>query len=106
METKVHGLRNQMKNLETLLEAEVDMKKAMEEKNAELVRELESLRAKFLEIQLNNNQLSQWVSTLQAHVMGEERIQAAFEEFKKYEDDRVEKRCAEIDARLDALSID
>nr|GFA05138.1 transposase (putative), gypsy type [Tanacetum cinerariifolium] len=31
---------------------------------------------------------------------------AAFEEFKQYEDDQVEKRCAEIDARLDALSID
>nr|GEW59036.1 hypothetical protein [Tanacetum cinerariifolium] len=31
---------------------------------------------------------------------------AAFKEFKKYEDDRVEKRCVEIDARLDALSID
>ncbi|GJV72924.1 hypothetical protein Tco_1492919 [Tanacetum coccineum] len=38
--------------------------------------------------------------------MGEERIQAAFEEFKKYEDDRVEKRCAEMDACLDAMSID
>ncbi|GKB23890.1 hypothetical protein Tco_0863291 [Tanacetum coccineum] len=33
-------------------------------------------------------------------------IKAAFEEFKKYEDDRVTSRCAEIDARLDALSID
>ncbi|GJS81705.1 hypothetical protein Tco_0748246 [Tanacetum coccineum] len=103
---KLHGLRNQTKNLETLLEAEVDMKKAMEAKNAELVRELESLRAKFLDIQLSNNQLSQRVSTLQEQVMGEERIQATFEEFKKYEDDRVEKRCAEMDARLDALSID
>nr|GEW02575.1 hypothetical protein [Tanacetum cinerariifolium] len=29
-----------------------------------------------------------------------------FEEFKRYEDDRVERRCAELDARLDALSID
>nr|GEU51201.1 hypothetical protein [Tanacetum cinerariifolium] len=38
-------------------------------------------------------------------VIGEERIRAAFEEFKKYEDDRVEKCCVEIDARLDALSI-
>ncbi|GJT93125.1 hypothetical protein Tco_1081970 [Tanacetum coccineum] len=36
----------------------------------------------------------------------EERIKAAFEEFKKYEDDKVEQRCAEMDARLDALSID
>ncbi|GKB76738.1 hypothetical protein Tco_0943633, partial [Tanacetum coccineum] len=46
------------------------------------------------------------VSTLQAQVMGEERIKSAFEEFKKYVDDRVNSRCAEIDARLDAMSID
>nr|GFA94018.1 hypothetical protein [Tanacetum cinerariifolium] len=39
-------------------------------------------------------------------VSGEEKLKAAFEEFKWYEDDRVEKRCAELDARLDALSID
>nr|GEU39209.1 hypothetical protein [Tanacetum cinerariifolium] len=45
-------------------------------------------------------------STAGTQITGEERIKAAFEEFKKYEDDRVEKRCTEIDARLDALSID
>ncbi|GJU55743.1 hypothetical protein Tco_1229457 [Tanacetum coccineum] len=106
VEMKVHGLRNQTKNLDTLLEAEVDMKKATEAKNAELAKVLESLRAKFLDLQLNNNQLSQQVSTLQAHVTCEERIKAIFEEFKKYEDDKVEKRCAEMDERLDALSID
>ncbi|GJY57442.1 hypothetical protein Tco_0456557 [Tanacetum coccineum] len=38
--------------------AEVDMKKATEAKNAELAKELESLRAKFSDLQLNNNQLS------------------------------------------------
>ncbi|GJR95346.1 hypothetical protein Tco_0267520 [Tanacetum coccineum] len=75
VETEVHGLCNQMKNLETLMEAEDDMKKAIEAKNAELV-------------------------------MGKERIHATFEEFKKYEDDRVEKHCIEMDARLDVLSID
>ncbi|GJR42923.1 hypothetical protein Tco_1311026 [Tanacetum coccineum] len=74
-ETKVHGLRNQTKNLGTLLEAEADMKTVVEAKNAELTNELESL-----------------------HV--------AFEEFRKYEDARVEQRCAKMDARLDALSID
>nr|GFA12597.1 hypothetical protein [Tanacetum cinerariifolium] len=42
----------------------------------------------------------------EAHVTGEEKLKVAFEEFKQYEDDRVEKRCAEMDARLDALSID
>nr|GEW34772.1 hypothetical protein [Tanacetum cinerariifolium] len=56
--------------------------------------------------QLSNNQLSQQVSTLQAKITGGERIKAVFEEFKKYEDDRVNSRCAELDARLDALSID
>ncbi|GJU17856.1 hypothetical protein Tco_1145822 [Tanacetum coccineum] len=35
MEMEVHGLRNQTQNLETLLEAEVDMKKVAEAKNAE-----------------------------------------------------------------------
>ncbi|GKA63147.1 hypothetical protein Tco_0762753 [Tanacetum coccineum] len=106
VETEVHGLRNQTKNLETLLEAEADMKKATEAKNAKLAKELESLRAKLSELQLMNNQLSQQVSTLQALVTGEERIKVIFEEFKKYEDDKLEKRCAEMDARLDALSID
>ncbi|GKC47982.1 hypothetical protein Tco_1065704, partial [Tanacetum coccineum] len=105
-ETEVHGLRNQTKNLETLLEAEADMKKAAEAKNAELTKELESLRVRFSDLQVNNNQLSQQVSNLQAQITGEEKIKAAFEEFKKYEDDRVEQRCAEMDARLDKLSVD
>ncbi|GKB54190.1 hypothetical protein Tco_0904943 [Tanacetum coccineum] len=80
VETEVHGLRNQTKNLKTLLEAEVDMKKATEAKNAELAKELESLC--------------------------EEKIKVAFEEFKKYEDNKVEQWCAEMDARLDKLSVD
>nr|GEV48942.1 hypothetical protein [Tanacetum cinerariifolium] len=46
------------------------------------------------------------VSNLQAQVTDEEKIKAAFEEFKRYEDDRVEQRCAKIDARLDKLSVD
>ncbi|GJV98244.1 hypothetical protein Tco_1553496 [Tanacetum coccineum] len=82
------------------------MKKAAEANNVELSKELESLRAKFSNLQVNNNQLSQQVASLQAQVTGEERIKAAFEEFKKYEDDRVSSQCAEMDARLDALSID
>ncbi|GKF94225.1 hypothetical protein Tco_0283925, partial [Tanacetum coccineum] len=100
------GLLNQTRNLETLLEAKVDMKNAAEAKNAELTKELESLRAQFTDLQVSNDLLSQQVSTLQAQVMGEERIKAAFEEFKKYEDDRVNSRCAEMDARLDTMSID
>nr|GEY24732.1 hypothetical protein [Tanacetum cinerariifolium] len=39
-------------------------------------------------------------------VSEEEKLKAAFEEFKQYEDNRVEQRCAKMDARLDALSID
>nr|GEV20322.1 reverse transcriptase domain-containing protein [Tanacetum cinerariifolium] len=35
-----------------------------------------------------------------------EKLKAAFEQFKQYEDNRVEQRCAEMDARQDALSID
>ncbi|GKC64116.1 hypothetical protein Tco_1096714 [Tanacetum coccineum] len=80
VETEVHGLRNRTQNLETLLEAEVDMKKVAEAKSVDLAGELESLR--------------------------EERIKAAFEVFKKSEDEKVEQRCVEMDARLDALSID
>nr|GEY03538.1 reverse transcriptase domain-containing protein [Tanacetum cinerariifolium] len=42
---------------------------------------------------------------MKAQISGEERIKAAFKEFKN-EDDWVTSRCAKIDARLDALSID
>nr|GFC68940.1 hypothetical protein [Tanacetum cinerariifolium]GFC68974.1 hypothetical protein [Tanacetum cinerariifolium] len=42
----------------------------------------------------------------QEQVSREEMLKAAFEEFKRYKDERVEQRCAELDARLDALSID
>nr|GEW51713.1 hypothetical protein [Tanacetum cinerariifolium] len=105
VEAKMHGLHNQTKNLETLLEAEVDMKKVAEAKNVELAKELESLHVQFLDLQVSNNQLSQKVSNLQAQVTGEEKIKSASEEFKKYEDDRVEYRCAEMDARLDKLSV-
>nr|GEY18048.1 hypothetical protein [Tanacetum cinerariifolium] len=38
--------------------------------------------------------------------MGKEKIKAAFKEFNKYEDDKVKQRCAEIDARIDKLSVD
>nr|GEV73259.1 hypothetical protein [Tanacetum cinerariifolium] len=54
-----------------------DVKRAAEDKSAGLAKELENMRARFSDLQ-----------------------------FKRYEDDRVERRCAELDARLDALSID
>ncbi|GKC10073.1 hypothetical protein Tco_1001683 [Tanacetum coccineum] len=59
VEAKVHGLHNRTKNLKTLLEAEVDMKKVAEAKNTGLAKELESLRVQFLDLQVSNNQLSQ-----------------------------------------------
>nr|GEU70897.1 hypothetical protein [Tanacetum cinerariifolium] len=103
---RIQARENEIKNLEALLEVEAGMKKAAEDKNAELVNELENLRAQFTDLQVSNDRLSQQVSTLQAQVTEEEKLKAAFEEFKKYEDDQVEKRCTEINARLDALSID
>nr|GEX90176.1 hypothetical protein [Tanacetum cinerariifolium] len=87
------AIKNKIRNLEALLEAETNMKKTAEAKNAELRKELENLRALFSNLQLSNDRLSQQVSTLQAQVTGEEKLKAVFEEFKKYENDRVEKRC-------------
>nr|GEZ74407.1 transposase (putative), gypsy type [Tanacetum cinerariifolium] len=75
----------EIKNLKALLETEAEMKRATE---------------------VSNEHLSQRVAALQEQVSGEEKLKAAFEEFKRYKDDRVEQRCAELDARLDALSID
>nr|GEW45366.1 hypothetical protein [Tanacetum cinerariifolium] len=63
---RIQARENEIKNLETLLEAETDMKKTTKGKSAELGKELENLRALFSDLQ----------------------------------------RCAEMDARLDALSID
>nr|GEV71872.1 hypothetical protein [Tanacetum cinerariifolium] len=103
---RIRARENEIKNLETLLEAEANTKKTAENKSAELSAELENMRALFSDLQVSNNRLSQQVSTLQAQVMGEEKLKAAFEEFKKNEHDLVEQRCAEIDVRLDALSID
>nr|GEU38145.1 transposase (putative), gypsy type [Tanacetum cinerariifolium] len=73
---------NEIKNLETLLEAEADIKKAAKDKSAKLSQELENMRALFSDLQVSNNRLSQQVSTLQ------------------------EQRCAKMDAHLDALRID
>nr|GEV68903.1 hypothetical protein [Tanacetum cinerariifolium]GEX84778.1 hypothetical protein [Tanacetum cinerariifolium] len=103
---RIQARENEIKNLEVLLEAETDIKKSTEAKNAELGKELENLCALFLDLQVSNGRLSQQVSSLQAQVTGKEKIKVAFEEFKQYEDDRVEKRCAKIDARLDVLRID
>nr|GEY92582.1 hypothetical protein [Tanacetum cinerariifolium] len=96
---RIQARELKIKNLEALLETEADMKKAAEDKSAGLIKELEDMRAR-------HEHLSQQVASLKEQVSGEEKLKAAFEEFKRYEDDRVERRCAELDARLDALSID
>nr|GEX68303.1 hypothetical protein [Tanacetum cinerariifolium] len=103
---RTQARENEIKNLETLLEAEIDMKKAAENKSAELSKDLENMRTLFSDLQVSNNHLSQQVSTLKEQVIEEEKLKATFKEFKQYEDNRVEQRCAKMDARLDALSID
>nr|GEV94039.1 reverse transcriptase domain-containing protein [Tanacetum cinerariifolium] len=56
---------NEIKNLETLLEAKADTRKTAENKGAELSTELETMRALFSDLQVSNNRLSQQVSSLQ-----------------------------------------
>nr|GFA10972.1 hypothetical protein [Tanacetum cinerariifolium]GFA56136.1 hypothetical protein [Tanacetum cinerariifolium] len=103
---RIQAREHEIKNLEALLEAEADMKKAAEDKSVKLSQELENMQTLFSDLQVSNDHLSQRVATLQEQVSGEEKLKAAFEEFKWYEDNQVEQRCAEMDARLDALSID
>nr|GEZ49999.1 hypothetical protein [Tanacetum cinerariifolium] len=103
---RIQARELEIKNLEALLEIEADMKKAVEDKSAGLIKELEDMRARFSDLQVSHEHLSQQVASLKEQVSGEEKLKEAFEGFKRYEDDRVERRCAELDARLDALSID
>nr|GEZ87987.1 hypothetical protein [Tanacetum cinerariifolium] len=60
---RIQARELEIKNLEALLETEVETKRAAER-----------------------------VAALQEQVSGEEKLKAAFEEFKRYEDDRVEQR--------------
>nr|GEX41518.1 transposase (putative), gypsy type [Tanacetum cinerariifolium] len=95
----------EIRNLEASLEAEANAKRVAEDKSAGLSQELKRMRAQFSDLQVSNERLSQQVATLQQQVSGEEKLKAAFEEFKRQQHERVEQRCAEMDARLDALSI-
>nr|GFC48701.1 hypothetical protein [Tanacetum cinerariifolium] len=79
---RIQAQELEIKNLEARLETKAGMKKAVEDKSAGLIKELEELRAWFSDLQVGNEHLSQRVAALQ------------------------EQRCAELDARLDALSID
>nr|GEU92161.1 putative transposase (putative), gypsy type [Tanacetum cinerariifolium] len=99
---RIQARELEIKNLEALLETEAEIKRVAEDKNAGLTKELEYMRARFSDLQVSNDHLSQHVATLQEQVSREEKLKAAYEEFKRYEDDRVERQCAE----LDALSID
>nr|GEV22494.1 hypothetical protein [Tanacetum cinerariifolium] len=58
------------------------------------------------QLRLRLEQEAKLLRTSVAQVSGEEKLKAAFEEFKRQQDERVEQRRAEMDARLDALSID
>nr|GEY42697.1 hypothetical protein [Tanacetum cinerariifolium] len=69
---RIQARELEIKNLEALLEAEANTKKAAKDRSVGLSQELENMRAQFSDLQ----------------------------------DERVEQRCAEMDARLDALSID
>nr|GFC08482.1 hypothetical protein [Tanacetum cinerariifolium] len=82
----------EIKNLEALLETEAETKRAAEDKNAELMRELKDICAQLSGLKVSNEHLSQRVAALQEQVSGEEKLKAAFEEFKRYEDDRVKQR--------------
>nr|GEW35091.1 hypothetical protein [Tanacetum cinerariifolium] len=103
---RIQAQELEIKNLEARLETKAGMKKPAKDKSAGLIKELEDLRSRFSDLQVGNEHLSQQVATLQEQVSGEEKLKATFEEFKRYEDERVEQRCAKLDARLDALSID
>ncbi|GKG46230.1 hypothetical protein Tco_0501076, partial [Tanacetum coccineum] len=52
----------------------------------------------FSGLEVGNAQLSQQVSVLQAQVMGEKRIMAAFEDFKKHEDEQVNAILSHVDS--------
>nr|GEZ47083.1 hypothetical protein [Tanacetum cinerariifolium] len=82
-EQRIQAHESEIKNLEALLKTEADMKRAV-----------------------SNERLSQQVDALQQQVSGEETLKTAFEDFKPQQDWMVEQRCAEMDARLDAMSID
>nr|GFB23185.1 hypothetical protein [Tanacetum cinerariifolium] len=103
---KIQARESKIKNLEVLLETEAGMKRATEEKSVGLSQELERMRAQFLELQVSNECLSQQVDALQQQVFGEETLKAVFKDYKRQQDQLVEQWCAEMDAHLDALSID
>nr|GEY19781.1 hypothetical protein [Tanacetum cinerariifolium] len=79
---RIQARELEIKNLEALLETEADMKKAAEDKSAGLIKELEDMRARFSDLQMSHEHLCQQVASLKEQVNGEEKLKAAFEEFK------------------------
>ncbi|GJU11948.1 hypothetical protein Tco_1134344 [Tanacetum coccineum] len=71
---RIASREKHIKELEAQLKSEIDMKKATEVKNSEVIKELEDLRMRFSGLE--------------------------------HEDERVSAWCAEMDARLDTLSVD
>nr|GFC92342.1 hypothetical protein [Tanacetum cinerariifolium] len=102
-EQRIQAWESEIKNLEVLLETEANMKRAAEEKSAGLIQELEKMRAQFSELQVSNEHLSQQVDALQQQVSGEETLKAAFEDYKRQQDQMVEQRCAEMDRTIESL---
>nr|GFA79405.1 hypothetical protein [Tanacetum cinerariifolium] len=69
----------------SVAQTEAEMKRVAEGKNAELMRELEDIRAQFSGLKVSNEHLSKRVAALQEQVSGEEKLKAAFEESKRFE---------------------
>nr|GEY09063.1 hypothetical protein [Tanacetum cinerariifolium] len=87
---RIQARELEIRNLEASLEAEANAKRTAEDKSAGLSQELERMHAQFLDLKVSNERLSQQVATLQQQVSGEEKLKAAFEEFKRQQDERVE----------------
>nr|GEY58764.1 hypothetical protein [Tanacetum cinerariifolium] len=75
---RIQARESEIKNLEALLKTEAGMKRATEEKSAGLSQESKRMQT----------------------------LKAAFEDYKRQQNQMVEQRCAEVVARLDALSVD
>nr|GEZ36656.1 hypothetical protein [Tanacetum cinerariifolium] len=89
---RIQARELEIKNLEALLETEAGMKRAAEEKSAGLSQELERMHSQFSELQVSNERLSQQVDALQQQVSGEDALKAAFEDYKRQQDQMVEQR--------------
>nr|GEU42149.1 hypothetical protein [Tanacetum cinerariifolium] len=65
---RIQARENEIKNLEALLEAEADMKKAAKDKSAKLSQELENMRALFSDLQYEDNRVEQHCAKMDARL--------------------------------------